>query len=133
MWMRSARLTIIFAVVVFAAFAVYAGVTYPRSVVSIPVSFTVGADQKTVSFSQPYPDDRVRVQVTVQSGAALWQAQISRGNQTVWEHASGQGDHSSYDSGWLKLASGDYVFSFRTVGVGSLDAVAAASSKGGFW
>ena len=129
----SEKFTIIFAIIVFAAFGVYAGWIYPRTVVSIPVSFSVGADQKTVAFGQPYPDDRVQVQVSVQSGTALWRAQITRGSQTIWKHSASQGEQTSYVSGWMKLPSGNYNFTFQTVGVGSLNAVVTVTSKGGFW
>jgi len=119
-------------VVIIAVFAVYAGITYPRTVVTIPVSFTIGADSKTVGFEQPVLDDKVQVQVSVQNGVALWRAQILNGDQVVWEHGAGQGEQTSYDSGWLALHSGSYNFTFRTLGE-SLDATVTVSSKGGFW
>ena len=100
---------------------------------NIPVSFTIGADVKTTAFVQPFIDDKVQVEVTVQNGAALWQAQITSQSNVIWEHSAGQGEQTSYSSGWLELPSGSYNFTFRTVGVGSLNAVAAVSSKGGFW
>jgi hypothetical protein len=104
-----------------------------RAAVNIPVSFTIGADVKTTAFVQPFIDDKVQVEVTVQNGAALWQAQITSQSNVIWEHSAGQGEQTSYSSGWLELPSGSYNFTFRTVGVGSLNAVAAVSSKGGFW
>jgi len=120
-------------IILVALFAVYAGITYPRTVVSVPVSFTVGADATRTAFDQPYLDDKVQVQVTIQNGAALWRARILNGTQTIWEHSAGQGEQQSYNSGWLALPSGSYNFTFGLVGAGSLDATATVSSKGGFW
>jgi hypothetical protein len=120
-------------IIIIAAFAVYAGVTYPRTTVNIPVSFTIGADTKTTVFDQPFLDDKAQVQVTVQTGAALWQAQITSQSNVIWQHSAGQGKQTSYNSGWIELPSGNYNFTFRTVGVGSLNAVAIVTSKGGFW
>jgi len=121
------------AVIIVAAFAVYAGVTYPRTTLTIPVSFTIGADAKTTEFDQPFLDDKVQVQVTVENGQALWQAQITNKDQVVLEHAAAQGEQTSYNSGWIQLPSGSYNFTFRTVGIGSLGAVVTVTSKGGFW
>ncbi len=120
-------------IIVVAAFAVYAGVTYPRATANIQVSFTVGADKKTIAFDQPFPDDKAQIQVTIQTGAALWRAQILNGDQVIWEHAAAQGEQQSYNSGWIQLASGSYNFTLGTIGVDSLDATATVSSKGGFW
>ena len=39
--------------------------------------FTIEAFAKTTAFGQPFLDDKVKVQMTVQNGAALWQAQIT--------------------------------------------------------
>jgi hypothetical protein len=121
------------AIIIITAFSVYAGVTYPRTAANIPVSFTIGADAKTTAFDQPFLDNKVQVQVTVHNGAALWQAQIISQSNVIWEHSAGQGEQTSYNSGWIELPSGNYNFTFRTVGVGSLNAVATVTSKGGFW
>ena len=121
------------AIIIIAAFALYAGETYPRTTANITVSFTIGADSKTTAFDQPFLDDKVQVQVTVQNGAALWQAQITSQGNVIWEHSAGQGEQTSYSSGWIELPSRNYNFTFRTVGVGSLNAVASVTSKGGFW
>jgi uncharacterized membrane protein len=120
-------------IIVVAAFAIYAGETYPRTTVNTQVSFTVGADTKTTLFNQPIIDDKVQVQVTVQNGAALWRAQIRNGDQVIWEHAAAQGEQQSYSSGWIQLSSGNYNFTFGTIGIGSLNAAATVTSKGGFW
>lgn len=48
-------------VILVAAFAVYAGVTYPATVVNTQISFTVGADTKTTPFVQSFLDDKVQV------------------------------------------------------------------------
>jgi hypothetical protein len=124
---------IVIVVVALTTFAAYAAWTYPKTVTSIPVSFGVGVDSKTVTFSQPPTNDKVEVQVSIQSGATLWRAHISNGSQVVWEHSAAQGSQQSYNSGWMSLPSGNYNFTFGTIGVGSLDATAAVMSKGGFW
>ena len=120
-------------IIIVAAFSIYAGETYPRTTVNIPVSFTVGVDSKTTAFSQPFLDDKMQVQVAVQSGAALWRAQILSGGQVIWEHSAAQSEQKTYSSGWIQLSSGTYNFTFGTIGVGSLDATATVTSKGGFW
>jgi hypothetical protein len=120
-------------VIVVAAFAIYSGETYPRTTVNTQFSFTIGADTKTTTFNQPFLDDKVQVVVTVQNGAALWRAQIRSGDQVIWEHAAAQGKQQSYNSGWIQLPSGNYNFTFGTIGLGSLDATATVTSKGSFW
>jgi hypothetical protein len=124
---------VVIVIIVVAAFAIYSGITYPRTVVNNPVSFTIGADSKTTAFDQPLLSDKVQVQVTVQNGAALWRAQILSGDQVIWEHSAAQGEQLSYNSGWVELPSGSYNFTFGTIGLGSLDATATVTSKGGFW
>lgn len=119
-------------IIIVAAFAIFSGVTYPRTTANIPVSFTIGVDSKTTVFDQPFLDDKVQVQVVVQNGAALWRAQIKNGDQIIWEHSAAQGEQQSYSSGWIELASGSYNFTFGTVGIESLDATATVTSKGGF-
>ena len=120
-------------IIIVVAFAVYAGVTYPRTTANIPMSFTVGADSKTVAFDQPLLDEKVQVQVGVQNGASLWRAQILSGDQVIWEHSAAQGEQQSYNSGWIQLPSGNYNFTFGLLGIGSLKATASITSKGGFW
>ena len=85
------------------------------------------------AFNQPALDNMVQVQVSVQTGVALWRARILSGDEVVWEHAAGLGEQQSYSSGWISLPSGDYNFTFGLIGAGSLDATATVSSKGGFW
>ena len=52
-------------IILIAAFAIYAGETYPRTTVNTQVAFSIGADTKTTMFNQPFIDDKVQVQVTV--------------------------------------------------------------------
>ena len=120
-------------VIIVAAVAIYAGVTYPRTTANIPMSFTIGADSKTAAFDQPFLDEKVQIQVGVQNGAALWRAQILSGDQVIWEHSAAQGEQQSYNSGWIQLPSGSYNFTFGTIGIGSLEATATVTSKDGFW
>ncbi len=120
-------------IIVVASFAAYAGLTYPRTVLTIPVSFTVGTDISNTKFDQSVLDNRVQVQVNIQNGASLWRARILNGDQVIWEHSAAQGGQTSYNSGWIDLPSGSYNFTFGTIGVGSLSATAIVYSKGGFW
>jgi len=120
-------------IIVIAVFVIYAGITYPRVTANTQVSFTVGADKRTIAFEQPLLDDKAQIQVTIETGAALWQAQILNGNQIIWEHSAAQGEQQSYNSGWISLPIGNYNFTFGTLGIGSLDATAMITSKGGFW
>lgn len=120
-------------VVLIIVFAVYVGLTYPRTVLTIPVSFTAGIDQKNATFDQSSLDSMVQVQVSVQNGAALWRAQILNGSSVIWSHTASLGEQQSYNSGWIGLQSGQYNFTFGVIGGGSLDATATVSSKGGFW
>jgi hypothetical protein len=124
---------VVIVIIVVAAFAIYSGITYPKTAVNNPVSFSIGADSKTIAFDQSLLNDKAQVQVTIQNGAALWRAQILSGDQVLWEHSAAQGEQQSYNSGWIELSSGSYNFTFGTIGLGSLDATATVTSKGGFW
>jgi hypothetical protein len=132
---KSKTLTAVAAIIIVlaAAFTIYSGATYHRTIVNIPVSFTIGADVATGEFDQSVLNDQIQLQVAVQNGAALWHAQILSGNQVVWEHRAALGEQQSYSSGWIQLSSGSYNFTFGTIGIGSLDATFSVSSKGGFW
>jgi len=120
-------------IIVVSAFAIYAGLTYPRATVNTQVSFTIGADKKTTAFAQPFLDDKVQIQVALNNGAAVWRAQILTGDEVIWEHSAGQGESQSYSSGWIQLPTGSYNFTFGTIGIGSLNATAKVTCKGGFW
>jgi uncharacterized membrane protein len=114
-------------------FAAYAGLTYPRAVLTIPVSFTIGAEVATEEFDQPILNNKVQVQIAVESGAALWRARILSGDQVLWEHTAAQSEQTSYDSGWFELREGHYNFTFGTIGIGSLKAAVTVSSRDSFW
>lgn len=120
-------------IIIVIVFAVYAALTYPRPILTVPVSFTAGIDQKNAIFEQSRLDTTVQVQVSVQNGAALWRAQILNGSSVIWSHTASLGEQQSYSSGWIPLQSGQYNFAFEVIGGGSLDATVTLSSKGGFW
>ncbi len=120
------------AVIVLAAGG-YAAWTYPRAVLTAPVAFTVGADVVHESFDVPVLDGAVQVQVTVNSGGALWSAEIRRGNSTLFTHQAAQGGQTTYTSEWVALDAGTYSFTFATLGAGSLNAQVTVVAKGGFW
>lgn len=111
----------------------YAAFTFPRNVVSFPVSFTIGADVEHREFDVPALHEAVEVEVIVSSGTSLWTAKILVGDDVLWSHTAHQGDQTSYKSGWIKLPSGHYTFKFVTAGLASLEAEIKVTSKGGFW
>jgi len=121
------------AIIVVIVFSVYAGATYPKDIITIPVSFRIGADNSSNEFTQSSLNNKVQVTVSVTNGAALWRARILNGDQVIWEHSASQGEQTSYSSGWMDLPSGQYNFTFGIIGAGSLDATVTLSSKGGFW
>jgi hypothetical protein len=131
--MKKSVIVLVAILIIIIAVAFHAAITYPRTTATIPVSFTIGADSKTIAFDQPFLDDKVKVQVLVQNGAALWRAQILSGDQVIWEHTAAQSEQQSYSSDWIQLQSGSYNFTFGIIGIGSLDATATITSKGGFW
>lgn len=124
------------AVVVIAIIAVavsYTAITFPRSMVSFPVAFSVGLDRIQKEFDIPFLHDKAQVKVTIESGAALWKATIiNQEGEELWEHSAAQGNQTTYYSGWESLPSGRYNFTFATIG-GSLNAQISVTSKGGFW
>jgi len=122
---------IIVIIVVVGVFAVW---TYPRTVLSFSVSFTAGIQTENKAFGAPMLDNWVQVQVVVNSGTALWRAAIlNSSSNELWNHAAAQGGQTTYNSGWMQPASGNYNFTFATIGIGSLDADITVSCKGGFW
>ncbi len=108
--------------------------TYPRTILSLPVSFTVGASTQEKVFEVPALDDSVQVQVKINNGASLWQASILGDNSTtIWSHQKAQSEQTVYSSEYFSLASGNYTLVFATIGAGSLDAQIEVEAKGGFW
>ncbi len=130
---RLTKSLVAIALLLVVAFALYASVTYPRAVVTIAISFTIGAESKTTPLRQQFLNDKVQVEVSVENGAALWKAQILSGDQVVWTHSAAQGEQQNYNSGWIQLSSGSYNFTFGTIAFGSLNAQVTVASKGGFW
>ncbi len=124
---------ILIIVVIVASIGVYAGVTYPRTILSFTVSFTIGADSRTEQFNVPFLDSWAQVEIDVASGTALWLARIQSGNTTFWNQGGSQGSQTTFNSGWIQLNSGSYNLSLKTFGIGSLDANVRVTSKGGFW
>jgi hypothetical protein len=111
----------------------YAALTYLRVVASFPVSFTIGAESKTVEFDLPLLHDEMQVEVRVTSGTALWTAQVVSGNETVWSHSASQGGQTTYQSEWVSASPVHYKLVFRTIGFGSLEGEVKVSTKGGPW
>jgi hypothetical protein len=48
-----------------------------------------------MAFNQQFLNDKVKVQVAVENGAALWRARILNGSEVVWEHSAAQGGQQS--------------------------------------
>ena len=130
---RSLVYLAIIVILLIAVFAVYAGVTYPKTALSVPVSFTIGLNVVTREFDVQFLNDKVQVQVAVESGTSLWNAQILNQSGVLWGYSATQGEKTSYQSDWIELPSGRYNFTFRTLGFGSLSAQVTVTSKGGFW
>ena len=123
------------AIIVVAAIAgFYSVLTLPKTAIDFNVVFTVGADRKLGAFEVPLLHDKVQVEVTIESGSALWTARIADSDGTeIWSHSAAQGDQTTYRSDWLSLPSGRYNFTFGTIGLGELEANTRVDSKGGFW
>jgi len=132
-WSRGLKIAVLIIVLIIAAVGAFAVLTYPKTVLSFPVVFTIGAQTENKEFNVPMLHGRVQVQVLVSSGTALWAAKILSDDSDLWSHSAAQGGQTTYNSGWMQLASGNYNFTFATVGFGSLDAEITVSSKGGFW
>jgi len=130
---RALKVIVLIIIVAVAAASLYLLLTFPKSVVSFPVSFTIGADVEHKEFSVPILHEWVQVEVVVNSGNLLWTAKILQQDDVLWNHNAHQGDQTTYRSDWVRLQSGDYNFTFATAGIGSLDAEIKVTSKGGFW
>jgi hypothetical protein len=130
---KTLKAVVLVIVIALAAFVVYAALTYPRTVVSFPVSFTAGAETKTEQFDVPLLHEQVQVEISIQSGTALWRAEITSENETVWIHANTQTGQTTYMSNWTPTAAGKYNFTFETIGIGSVEATVQVTTKGGFW
>ena len=120
-------------IVIVAAVAAFFALTYPRQVLSVPVSFTLGAEVVQQAFEVPVLDGAVQVQVSIENGASIWTASILNGATKVWTHQAAQGEQTTYTSEWLPLSSGSYNFTFATAGAGQLSAHITVNAKGGFW
>lgn len=121
-------------IIVFAAAALsaYFALAYPRTIVSFPVSFTVGADLEEREFTVPLFHDSAQVTVTVTSGSMVWTARIQSHGDVIWEDGKLLADQTTYHSDWIRLPSGTYNFTFATAG-GSVAAQVQVVCKGGFW
>ncbi len=126
----SVAVAVIIIVIIAAGFAAW---TYPRGVVTIPVSFTIGADVVTQTFTVPIADNAVQLEVEITSGSALWSAEIDQGNTSVFLYRTAQGGQTTYTSEWIIVGAGDYGIRFAALGAGSLNAQVTVRAKGGFW
>lgn len=125
---KALKAIVLIVIIVAAVFGVYAAVTFPRTVVSFPVSFTAGITNKHEEFDVPWLHGLVQVEVKVQSGTAMWFAKITSGDEIIWSH-HGSGDYVDH---WIGISPGRYNFTFW-IGGGSLNAEIRVITKGGFW
>jgi hypothetical protein len=127
------KIFIAVAAISIAIVGILAAITFPREILTFPVSFTIGADVKREQVEVPLLNGQVMVQVIINSGSALWNVRMLDGEVTVWSHSAAQVEQTTYNSGWILIPSGTYNFTFATAGAGSLSAEITVSSKGGFW
>ena len=121
-------------IIVLVTVALYSALTFPTTSVNLQVSFSIGADREVEEFAVTFFQDKVQVEVSVTTGAAMWSASITDANgKEVWSHNKAQGDSTTYESEWIAIQSGSYNFTFGTIGFGNLEASAKVTSKGGFW
>ncbi len=130
---KTMKIILLVAVLAATVFAVFGVITFPRTIVGFSVAFTIGADRKEKEFDLPLLHGLAQVEVTVQSGTALWSAKIESGDAVVWNHSASQGGQTTYTSEWIPLESGHYNFAFGTIGIGSLEGEIKVTTKGGFW
>ncbi len=130
---RRLRAVVLVAVLAVVAVAAYAALTYPKKVISFPVSFTIGANVEDREFEISPLHGWTQVEVIVHSGTALWTATIKNQDENIWDHRASQGGQTTYKSGWIELSSGHYNFTFATAGFGELEADVKVTTKGGFW
>jgi hypothetical protein len=130
---RRLRSVVFVAVLAVVALVVYASLTYPVKAVSFPVSFTIGANVEDRELDMSPLHGWAQVEVTVNSGTALWTATIKNQDENIWDHRASQGGQTIYKSEWIELSSGQYNFTFATAGFGELNADVKVTTKGGFW
>lgn len=130
---KTLKAAVLIVVVVVAALSIYAVLTYPKTVISFPVSFAIGVEVERREFDLPFLHGWIQVEVVVSSGTTLWNAKILNEEDVLWEHSAHQGDQTTYKSGWVELPRGNYNFTFATAGLVSLEAQIKVTSKGGFW
>jgi hypothetical protein len=92
---RVLKATVLIVVIVVAVFGIYAAVTFPKTVVSFPVSFTIGAETKTEKFDVPWLHGSIQVEIKIQSGTALWYAEITSEDKEIWSHPAVQGGQTT--------------------------------------
>jgi hypothetical protein len=133
MLMPKISITAILLVAVLAIVAGYGALTYPKTEAIINISFGIGAESKTAEFDLSMLHDNAKIEVSITSGTALWNAKLISGNQTVWTHAASQGMQTAYASEWVHASPGHYKLVFSTIGFSSLVGEVKVTTKGGPW
>ena len=126
---------VIIVVAVIGVAVAYAAITFPRTIVSFPVAFSVGPDQVKTEFEVPALNDKVQVEVSLSGNSTSWKAAIEDADGVELWYYSGPAEtnHTTYHSAWEMVPSGRYNFTFLAVGRESLSAEIRLTSKGGFW
>ena len=123
--------TFLLSAVLVVSLGAYLLLTYPRTLVSFPISMTFGVEVEEREFDVPILHSQVQVEVVISSGTSLWTATIDDQNGSLWNHTATQGGQTTYTSEWIPLSPGHYNFTFTTIGIGSLEAEITVESKGG--
>jgi len=63
---RIPKATVLVVVIVAVVFGIYAAVAFPKTVVSFPVSFTIGAETKTEEFNVQWLHGSIQVEIKIQ-------------------------------------------------------------------
>jgi hypothetical protein len=112
---------------------VYTLLTYPRTTISFPISFAIGADTKHEAFEVSVLQSHVRIDVVVTMGSTWWTAKILQNDTEIWRHSITQNDQTVFQSEWIELQPGSYNFTFTAASLAALDLDVAVTTKGGFW
>jgi hypothetical protein len=73
------KINVALVAVLLAIVSILGALTFPREVLTFSISFTIGADVKRELVEVPFMNDRVMVEVMINSGSALWNARILNG------------------------------------------------------
>jgi hypothetical protein len=119
--------------VLIASLGLYTLFTYPSTAISIPMSFTLGADTKQETFEISVLQSQARIDVVVTTGSTWWTAKILQGDAELWSHSMTQNDQTAFQSDWIILSSGSYNFTYTAASLTALALEVTVTTKGGSW